>query len=71
MEAETAPADLDLALGRILGRELDDVRECARVEEHGGEVLEDDPRLREVGDVADVGAQVHVGGCLLCFHGPS
>jgi len=43
---------------REAGQLIDGVGECLRVQEQRGDVAEDDPRLREVGDVANVSPEV-------------
>src|SRR5688500_5113526 len=56
---EEKPAGVDaqhlagIALGDPVGQRADGVAKEPRVEEQRGDVLEGDPRLREIGDVAD------------------
>jgi hypothetical protein len=48
---------------RVLGEQADRVIERRRIEQQGRDVPEHDSRLGEVGDVADVVAQVQPAGC--------
>src|SRR5439155_13759978 len=51
--------DVDIALGGELGNAIDRLAERLRLKQERRDVAEDDARLREVRDVADVFAEVY------------